>query len=146
MASVSVHIDMRTFASSVRQRFKGKVIESVSKPGIKTQIYRALYEESMKKVPKDTGALRESPLQNGGTSGPLYSKRPRYADVPHYAHGDITDTGITYDPYTIDKNGFEQHYASDVEKFMPYAYLYDKRVNSRAYPTIAQILVKEMNK
>lgn len=150
MASVNVHIDMRTFISSIRQRMKDAVVQSVSKPGVKTEIYTALYEESMRKVPKDTGALRESPLQNGGTSYMGVSKKTyhgnvRYPRKAHYAHGDITDQGIIYDPYTIDKNGVEEHYASDVDRFTPYGYLYDDRVKANAYPKIVNILVKEIN-
>ena len=144
MASVKVHIDMRPYTNKIRKNVKDRYIESVTKPGVKTEIYETIYDNVISdSVPVDTGALFQSPLMAGGVEEMGTSKKhPKYKGV-HYAHGDINDKGIMFDPYTVTKNEGEVHYASDVESFKPYAVINDSK--ERAYEHIKDIIVREMN-
>lgn len=141
MASVNVRIDMRTYTARIRKLVKDKYIESVARPGVKTEIYTDLYDMIVDSIPEDTGALKYSPLTGGN---PEYMGEGKKNKEPHYASGNITDKGIYFNPYAIKKKtGEEEYYASNVKNFHPYQ---DINANkSDAYERIKHIIVREMN-
>lgn len=110
---VGVDIDFRTFVSSLRYRIKDVAIKSVTEPGVKTAIYEDIYYELLSgEVPIDTGALDVSPSLYGAIE---YIGQGETDKRPHYAQGDINDTGIWYDPYSVStRTGLETHYAGYV--------------------------------
>ena len=139
-----MRIDMRTVTGRLHKKVTNAVIESVSKPGVKTQIYTELYDIIRHKIPVDTGALRDSPMQQGGIMYMGGSKRYKaFENDIHYAHGDITDKGLIFDPYSVKPDGTEIHYADSVDNFRPWSTINDNK--ELAYGAIAQILVKEIN-
>ena len=141
MADVNVRIDMRHYTGKVRKLVKDKYVESVNRPGVKTEIYTDLYDMIVDKIPIDTGALRYSPLTGGSSEYMGNGKRDK---SPHYASGKITDKGLYFNPYVVDKKtGETVYYASNVKGFKPYAYINANKTD--AYERIKNIIVKEMN-
>lgn len=141
MSSVNIRIDMRPYTGKIRKLVKDKYIESVSRPGVKTEIYTDLYDMIVDTIPQDTGALRYSPLAEGSSE---YMGQGRKDKSPHYASGHIDDSGIYFNPYVITKRtGETRYYASNVKNFTPH-----KSINARktdAYERIKDIIVREMN-
>lgn len=141
MSDVNVRIDMRTYTAKIRKLVKNKFIQSVSRPGVKTEIYTDLYDMILDSIPQDTGALKYSPLAGGGVE---YMGLGTKSKEPHYASGDITDTGIYFSPYAIKKKtGEQEYYASNVKNFKPYASINANKAD--AYERIKSIIVREMN-
>jgi hypothetical protein len=141
MASVNVRIDMRPYTSKIHRVIKDKYVESVSRPGVKTEIYTELYDMIVDTIPQDTGALAYSPLAGGGAEYMGVGKRSK---ADHYASGDITDKGIYFNPYSIkQKTGETIYYASQVDKFRPYMSINENKEG--AYERIKNIIVREMN-
>lgn len=141
MANVTVKIDMRPYTGKIRQVVKNKYIESVSRPGVKTEIYNELYNMILDTIPEDTGALKYSPLAEGNVE---YMGEGKKSREPHYASGNIDDTGIYFNPYAVrKKTGKETYYASNVKNFKPYIAINENK--SGAYERIKNIIVREMN-
>lgn len=141
MASVNVRIDMRPYTAKIRKLIKNKYIESVGRPGVKTEIYTDLYDMIVDTIPEDTGALKYSPLTGGSAEYMGEGKRNK---DPHFASGNITDKGIYFNPYAIKKKtGETEYYASNVKNFKPYVSINENKAN--AYERIKQIIVREMN-
>lgn len=141
MANVNVRIDMRTYTARVRKLVKDRYIESVNRPGVKTEIYTDLYDMIIDTIPEDTGALRYSPLTGGSDE---YMGLGKKSKAPHYASGNITDKGIYFNPYAIKpKTGETEFYASNVKNFRPYASINSNK--ALAYERIKNIIVGEMN-
>lgn len=141
MSSVNVRIDMRTYTARIRKLVKDKYIESVNRPGVKTEIYTDLYDMIVDSIPEDTGALKYSPLTGGSAE---YMGLGTKSRAPHYASGNIDDKGIYFNPYAENlKTGETEYYASNVKNFTPYK---DINANkSDAYERIKHIIVREMN-
>lgn len=141
MSSVNVRIDMRPYTGKIRRLIKDKYIESVNRPGIKTEIYTDLYDMIIDTIPEDTGALKYSPLMGGGSE---YMGTGKRSKSPHFASGNITDKGIYFNPYSVkSKTGETEFYALNVKNFRPYASINDNKES--AYERIKGIIVKEMN-
>ena len=141
MANVNVRVDMRTYTAKIHRLVKDKFIQSVTRPGVKTEIYTDLYDMIIDTIPEDTGALKYSPLAGGGITYMGEGKRNK---EPHYASGDITDKGIYFSPYAIKKKtGEQEYYASNVKNFKPYASINANKED--AYERIKSLIVKEMN-
>jgi hypothetical protein len=140
MANVSVRIDMRPYTGKIRRVIKNKCIESVNRPGVKTEIYTDLYDMILDAIPEDTGALKYSPLAGEGGTYMGDGKRDK---SPHYASGNINDKGIYFNPYSEKKTGEVVYYASNVKNFKPYISINENK--SDAYERIKSIIVKEMN-
>ena len=141
MADVNVRIDMRPYTAKIRKLVKNKYIESVTRPGVKTEIYTDLYDMIIDAIPQDTGALRYSPLTGGSA---VYMGDGTRNKEPHYASGNITDKGIYFNPYAIKKKtGEQEYYASNVKNFKPYVSINENKAT--AYERIKQLIVREMN-
>lgn len=141
MSSVNVRIDMRTYTAKIRRLIRDRYIESVNRPGVKTEIYTSLYDMIVDDIPQDTGALKYSPLTGGSAEYMGVGTRNKN---PHYASGNIDDKGIYFNPYAIDKKtGETEYYASNVKNFKPYAAINENKTS--AYDRIKDIIVKEMN-
>ena len=141
MSSVNVRIDMRPYTAKIRMLIKDKYIESVNRPGVKTEIYTDLYDMIVDNIPMDTGALKYSPLTGGSAEYMGVGKRDK---DPHFASGDITDKGIYFNPYSIKKKtGEQEYYAANVKNFKPYIDINANKAD--AYERIKEIIVKEMN-
>ena len=141
MANVNIRIDMRPYTGKIRKVIKDRYIESVNRPGVKTEIYTDLYDMIVDTIPEDTGALRYSPLSGEGGEYMGEGKRSR---SPHYASGHIDDKGIYFNPYSVDnKTGEPEYYASNVKNFRPYVSINERKES--AYERIKDIIVREMN-
>ena len=141
MSSVNVRIDMRPYTAKIRMLIKDRYIESVNRPGVKTEIYTDLYDMIVDQIPIDTGALRYSPLAGGGDEFMGIGKKNK---EQHFASGDITDKGLYFNPYAIKKKtGEQEFYASNVKNFKPYELINESKAD--AYERIKQIIVREMN-
>ena len=142
MAKVVASFNMSSAVRSIRNSIKDKYIESVQTPGVKTEIYTEIYNNMMDDVPVDTGALQLSPLTDGGTE---YVGRGSVDKAPHYAHGDITDEGIIFNPFSERKRKGTVYYASEVKNFHPAESLqsaFSKPTNREA---VQRVIVREMN-
>lgn len=141
MSNVTVRIDMRPYVGKIHQVVKNRYIESVTRPGVKTEIYSDLYDMIIDTIPEDTGALKYSPLTNGSAE---YMGDGKKNKEPHFASGNITDKGIYFNPYAIKKKtGEAEYYASNVKGFRPYIAINENKSN--AYERIKHIIVREMN-
>ena len=144
MAEVKVDVgNIRQYLPEIRQMAEGKALRAVSKPGVRTEINYELYKEMKDTLPVDTGAFQDSPI----TPSPVIHFKRDEHDLPRkpyrYANGDITDDGIVFDPYEIDKDGWENHYAG----YIPGLHLTARVLASsrRKKNAIAQVIIKEMN-
>ena len=141
MGEVSVNLgDLRKYIPKIRAAAQGKVMQSVNTPGVKTEIMLELYDAIESRIPEDTGALKYSPLTMGGVENMGPSKKHPSRKSERYAHGNITDLGMTFDPY----NSYGTHYASKLPDFDPGTWL--RRSKKMKYDAIAKVIVKGVKK
>lgn len=145
MSKVKVHINFSSAVRSLRNTIKKKYIASVQTPGVKTEIYTNIYSAVADKIPEDTGALKYSPLTGGTAEYMGNSKYKKYKNNPHYAQGDITDEGLEFNPYSIEKDSDGQtvYYAKSVTDFKPYQWIKERSPFVREI--VKDTIVKEMN-
>ena len=144
MAEVKVDIgSIRQYLPEIRKMAEGRALRAVSRPGVRTEINYELYEEMKDTLPEQTGAFQDSPV----TPEPQIHYSYDSNGLPHkpyrYANGSITDDGITFDPYEIDKDGWHHHYAG----YIPGLHLTARVLAStrRKKEAIARVIIKEMN-
>lgn len=148
MSEIKVDIgNVSQFMPAIRKMAKGRVLESVNKPGVRARINYELYEDFVDTLPVDTGAFRDSPIS---ADLPSYDRihivlRKDGLGVAksRYANGKIDDTGILFDPYQVSKDGVENHYASKIRNLN----LNDRirRSTARKRAAIARVLIEDMN-
>lgn len=143
MSKVVASFNMSSAVRSIRNSIKDRYIESVQTPGVKTEIYTKIYNDMINDVPVDTGALQLSPLTEGGTE---YTGEGRVDKAPHYAHGDITDEGIIFNPYSERKRKGTVYYADDVKNFHPAESLQSTFSKPSNLEAVRSVIVREMNK
>ena len=141
MGEVNVDLgDLRKFIPKIRAAAKGKFVQSVNDPGVKEAIMFELYDAIEGRIPEDTGALKYSPLTEGGVENMGPSKKWPKRKSDRYAHGNLTDMEMTFDPYT----SYGTHYAGKVDGFEPGEWL--RRSKKMKYEAISKIIVKGTKK
>lgn len=132
------------YMPEIRRLAKGKMIQSVNTPGVRTKINYVLYEDFYRSLPVKTGAFQDSPINENPSIRYQYDKHGLPRKPYRYAYGKIDDEGITFDPFEVSK-GVEHHYASYIK--MGGAFLGSRIRNSTARKrrAIAKILIEEAN-
>lgn len=146
MGEINVSVgNVSQFMPQIRKLARGKILESVNKPGVRTRINEELYWEFEDTLPYDTGAFHDSPLSASMPSHERVHVTVRKDGMgitkARYAQGKIDDYSITFDPYEIYKNGSENHYASKIRGLN----LNDRvrRSTRRKADAIAKIIIQE---
>ena len=141
MGEVNINLgDLRHVVPKIRAAAKGMVVQSVNDPGVKAAIMFELYDAIEGRIPEDTGALKYSPRTEGGVENMGPSKKWPKHKSDRYAHGNLTDMEMTFDPYT----SYGTHYANKVDDFDPGGWL--RASKKMKYEAIARIIVKGTKK
>ena len=144
MSEIKVDIgNVSQFMPAIRKAAKGKVLTSVNAPGVRREINFELYMLFKDDLPFQTGALQDSPLfptpqiHYGLTAGDMPKR------VYRWANGDITDDGITFNPFEKSKDGDVHYYASYIKGLNLNARI--RQSTAKKKQAIAEVLLRNIN-